>query len=445
MLRPCGRGLRWGGKLAKTKIMGKGKKKNGKPFWKKQTFIIPLTVTVIGIIFEEIFVSVIRNCISPSQTAVVRTPENSPEFVKSLIHAGIEIGQLRQIVEERERKIKELEEALKERNVSKEALARFEAGDYAEAEALFAKELKEGAEKTANAAYYLGNIKFTELRFDEALNYYQKANELEPGNSQYLTGLGSVYLIKGKYEEGIKHFKQALSIDRKVYGERHSDVAKDLNNLAVALDLFGDSNEAIKYYEQSLDINRKVYGEKHLFVARNLINIANAWRGQGNQSYAKELSEQARSILQELNMEKSPYMAGCLNDIGASYFFLGNYPKALEFYERALGIYSEVYGEKHPRIANTLDNIGVVWGHIDCKKAVKFHKQALSMHCDFYGDKHPDVVRDLSNLGLAFYCLKDYKKAKKYGLMAYEISVEILGENHPLTLQAKSNLDWLPK
>lgn len=420
--------------------MGKGKKKIEKPFWKKIAFITPVAVAVIAGFF-----GIIGHLISPSQTVVVRTTENSPEFVKSLIQAGIEIGHWRQIVEEQDIKIKELKEALKERNVSKEALARFESGDYAEAEALFAKELKEGVEKVANAAYYLGNIKYAELRFDEALNYYQKANELEPGNSHYLTGLGSVCLIKCKYEEAIEHLKQALSIDRKVYGEEHLFVARDLNNLAVAWDLFGDTNEAIKYYEQSLDINRKVYGEKHLSVARNLINIANAWRGQGNQSYAKELSEQARSILKELNMEKSPHMAGCLNDIGASYYYLGNYPKALEFYERALAIYSEVFGEKHPLIATTLDNIGVVWSHIDCKKAVEFHKQALSMHCDFYGNKHPDVVRDLINLGGAFYCLKDYKKAKKYGLMAYEISVEILGENHPLTLQAKSNLDLLPK
>src|SRR3989338_5573470 len=113
----------------KAKIMGKGKKKNGKSFWKKPSFITAVTLLVIGSVIELIF-GVIRDRISPSKhtepgsSVAVTYPEASPELLDRLERANIDRGKQAQIIEELKKKLKETEEALKERNVSEDALAR---------------------------------------------------------------------------------------------------------------------------------------------------------------------------------------------------------------------------------------------------------------------------------------------------------------------------------
>ncbi|HHT9138335.1 MAG TPA: hypothetical protein ACFYEK_13970, partial [Candidatus Wunengus sp. YC60] len=97
-----------------------------------------------------------------AQNVTVINHAVSPELMVALERANIERGKQTQIIEELQKKLKETEEALKERHVPEDALAKFKAGKYEEAETLFAKELKEGTEKAASANYYLGNIKLAQ-------------------------------------------------------------------------------------------------------------------------------------------------------------------------------------------------------------------------------------------------------------------------------------------
>ncbi|MGR3309145.1 MAG: tetratricopeptide repeat protein, partial [Candidatus Brocadiales bacterium] len=274
----------------------------------KTGLITPVIAAIIGGIFL-----LVNKLLSPS-----KDDDASPEYkhlaarAESLVEEKVKqaqtIEEKDQIIAEIKKKLEETEVALKERHAS-EALVRFKAGDYTEAEDLFAKELKEGAEKAANAAYYLGNIKLAQLKFDEALKYYQQAAELEPKNSRYLNELGKAYYTLGKYQEAIEHYEKALSINRDVHGEKHPEVATNLNNLGAAWQALGKYEMAIGYYEQALFIDKEIYGERH------------------------------------------PNVATDLNNLGAAWDSLGKYDKAIEYYEQALSIDKEVYGKRHPDVA----------------------------------------------------------------------------------------------
>ena len=45
-----------------------------------------------------------------------------------------------------------------------------------------------------------------------------------------------MWILQGKYEEAEPLYHKALAIDRKVYGNEHPAVARDLNNLAGLLE-----------------------------------------------------------------------------------------------------------------------------------------------------------------------------------------------------------------
>lgn len=387
--------------------------------WKKLAIIVPIIAAIITGVFLLVNTFILstkddsptvhqetKGDKSPAvigNNAKITYNEASPDLLDRLERANIEKGKQAQIIEELNKKLKETEVALKERGVSQDAIARFEAGDYTEADALFAKEFEEGAEKAANAAYYRGNIKFAQLRFDDALKYYQQAAELEPKNPLYLTWVGFIYNTLGKYKEAIKYYKQALSIDKEVYGERHPYVARDLNNLGDAWDSLGKYEKAIGYYGQALSIWREAYGEKH------------------------------------------PHMAASLNNLGGAWLALGKYEKAIGYYEQALSIVREAYGEKHPHVAASLNNLGAAWDSLGkYEKAIGYNEQALSIRQEVYKENHHDVANSLNNLGFALKALGKYEKAREYLSMAYKICVQTLGKNHPSTRTVKDNLDSLP-
>ena len=55
--------------------------------------------------------------------------------------------------------------------------------------------------------------------------------------------------------------------------------------------------EALEHYEKALDINRDVYGDGHSKVAINKNNIANIQRSRGNVAEAKKYYKEAIKVL----------------------------------------------------------------------------------------------------------------------------------------------------
>ena len=107
--------------------------------------------------------------------------------------------------------------------------------------------------------YNLGN-------YDEAIKYYDKALSIDPNNIQALYSKGLAIYNWDKYE-AIKYYDKALSIDP---NNTHALYSKGL-----ALDSLGDRDEAIKYYDKALFIdpnNDDILLQKHeaLFALKRM-------------------------------------------------------------------------------------------------------------------------------------------------------------------------------
>ncbi len=183
-------------------------------------------------------------------------------------------------------------------------------------------------EALADGEYILSHI--SEIKRDEKF-------------SKFMFEFGWIYSDMGKAEQAISYYEQALSIDKEVYGERHPNVATDLNNIGSAWYALGCYKKAISYFEQALSIDKEGCGERHLNVARDLNNIGEALRILGDAEKAIEYYEQALSIDKEVYGEKYPDVAAMLNNIGLACYALGCYKKAISYYEQTLSIGKEVY------------------------------------------------------------------------------------------------------
>ncbi len=104
-------------------------------------------------------------------------------------------------LEEMAKQYQELESRLADRKdaISEKAREALNNGDLEEAEELLKESLaenlriaKERNEQAADDAYELANLAELQLRYQEALDYYQQAATLAPGNSLYLNEMGCI-------------------------------------------------------------------------------------------------------------------------------------------------------------------------------------------------------------------------------------------------------------
>ncbi|KAJ2653595.1 Hsp90 cochaperone [Coemansia sp. RSA 1250] len=116
------------------------------------------------------------------------------------------------------------------------------------------KEAKAKKEQ-ADEAKAKGNAAYKGRKFEEALEHYNTAIELNSADITYYNNKAAVYFEMGKYDECIETAEQAIEVGR----ENHVDykhIAKALGRIGTAYSKKEEYENAIKYYNRSLAEHR---------------------------------------------------------------------------------------------------------------------------------------------------------------------------------------------
>ena len=138
--------------------------------------------------------------------------------------------------------------------------------NFIEAEKYFERLLL--IEQSAENYYTLGNIQKRMKKFQNAINSFEKAIEINPNFSEAHNNLGNTKKLIHKKEEAIYHYKKAIGI-------KHDNIAA-LINLASILKENNSYEELITIYNKILQLNSKhvktIYnlGTAHLFLWNTL-------------------------------------------------------------------------------------------------------------------------------------------------------------------------------
>ena len=100
--------------------------------------------------------------------------------------------------------------------------------------------------QTASELYKMGQIAYNLGNPKEALGYFSKVLELEPGNKDALIKKGNVFGKLGKYADAILSYDEAL--------EKNPDDLLALVNKGLALHFMKQYDEAIRCYDNVLKI-----------------------------------------------------------------------------------------------------------------------------------------------------------------------------------------------
>ncbi len=168
----------------------------------------------------------------------------------------------------------------------------------------------EEAAEAFNQGVQLGRLR----RYDEAIEFYDKAISIKPDYVKAIFNKAVALQMLNRLEEAVQAYDQALAIN--------PNDAEAWSNKGIALRGMGRTEEAIECYDQALAINP---GDAGLWSNRGI-----ALRSIGRTEEAIESYNQALAI--------NPNDAGIWSNKGVALGSIGALEEALDCYERALAI-----------------------------------------------------------------------------------------------------------
>lgn len=219
--------------------------------------------------------------------------------------------------------------------------------------------------------YYKGLGLSNDGKHDEAIEYYNKAIELDPVNAgKSWEGLGRSYYQMGKLDEAIENYKKAIDLDPLDAADSWSQIGRIYSDLK-------NYEESVKAYANALELRPNDYYDL-IFIAYSL----------------EELHRYEDAIVMREKALTVPTDISDFEQLANDYIKIGEYQKAIDTYNRALVI--------DPRDAS-------MWGHIgetyemmgEYQKAIDIFNECQTKNlrsCSLYCVPSMQETEDFQNL-----------------------------------------------
>jgi CHAT domain-containing protein len=191
----------------------------------------------------------------------------------------------------------------------------------------------------------LAGLFIYQRRFSEAERLLQRALTIFSFNGIEDSGsIGNLAIClegMGRFRDAEPLLVRALSIDLKMYGAKHPEVAKATHNLASYYLRVGELNKADEMFVRALKATEDALGPKSLSVATILNNMAITRITAGENQSAEGLLLRSLKIRESLLGESHPELGQTLNLLALYYRDNGKYQSALKYARRGTQLYRE--------------------------------------------------------------------------------------------------------
>ena len=243
-----------------------------------------------------------------------------------------------------------------------------------------------------------GDLEGAAKHFLRAVDLLRRGPET-PQLAQGLVELGLTALMQGRYTEGEAHLREALEVQRRILGDRHSYLARTLRDLGLALSYQGRYLEAEPHFRESLGLLEERYGEDHSMVADLLQNLGGCYRSQGRIAEAEPLLRRALEILPQ----GDPQYFTVLNDLGLLLLSVDRADASVEAFRRVVESLRQD-SEDHPTLQISLGNLGLALhaaGQLD--EAEEALRESLARYRRAVDDSHSSLGLSCHNLSRTLF------------------------------------------
>jgi tetratricopeptide (TPR) repeat protein len=173
-----------------------------------------------------------------------------------------------------------------------------------------------------------------------------------------LTALGSVLFHEGKLIEGTKVLGEAVQIQSNAEVEQ-ADLVESLTYLADCHQHLGHNSMASSLHRRILGLDRRIYGDRHPQVAEDLSNLAEAAAGLGKYHEAEQYDRQALEIEQAWYGQNHVETGVVEIGLGKTLVLGGKYAEGTHVLQQALSTVEPTVGNTHPFVSAAVQWLGV--------------------------------------------------------------------------------------
>ena len=300
----------------------------------------------------------------------------------------------------------------------------------------------------------------TQTLFNEAIMCFQLALEIymempeiaQVEIARCYNNIGLTYLkniIKDKEfgDVAIECLSKALEIYLKTVGPMHTETAGTYNALGRLYWLKKDEGIAMKYFQKALDIKKRLFGEEHTDIAIIYESIGNVYLD------SKEKMEEGIDYMKKaLNIKKKVLgiehisVARTYVMIGNAYLEKNDEQEAMMYFKKALPII-EIVSDFVPELrAVVYHYVGADFYNTgDYNQAFEYWSKALSIRENLYGPKHIETASSYFYIGYAFLMKNNITQAMECWKKALNIREDILGPDHPGTKNVREIIDKIKR
>ena len=292
-----------------------------------------------------------------------------------------------------------------------------------------------------------GNLAEAETTFRESLALAKnlpgnKDSEVAPA----LYDLANVLDHQSKLPEAESLFREELMIERKLHGDQHPGVAHTLNNLGKVLWQQGKLAEAETLFRQVLAMSRKLMGNEHPLVATSLQNLGRVLADLGQWPEAETMLREALRMRRRLFGNDDPILDAPLNNLARVLLAEGEWQESEALNRELLALRRKQAGGQLSDVADTLEILSsALEGQGEqaeaettqreaeairskLAEAERLQRDALAMRRKLVGNEHPDVVGSLENLAVVLEDEGKFAEAESAYREALSILAKLPGE-----------------
>lgn len=290
---------------------------------------------------------------------------------------------------------------------------------------------------TADALYRLGQLRYRQLIYDEAIDYLSQALEIYDENERLDTNakagtqslMGTIMHDMGDFSVADSLLRNAVSIRRELNSP--TDLAISMNYLAMLLNDQGKFEEAEPIYKEVLDIQNRYLDPNDPAISYTTYSYAQMLWLMGDLEESELLFRKIVEADKRIFGEDHIEVALNLNMLGIVLMDQGRYDEAEESFQEALDIQYENFGENHPDYTATLGNLASLYFHTEnYEKSLSAARQVLSIDMELLDPDNPIVATGLTKLTAALIAVGNIKEAENHLSTAFEIFRSIYPENH---------------
>jgi tetratricopeptide (TPR) repeat protein len=236
------------------------------------------------------------------------------------------------------------------------------------------RELRGDREDVSVLYRRLGDICYARRELREAVGYYTRSIELDPGNVGAYYTRGTAYCGLNQFEKAIADYDRVIEID--------SDFAPALGNRGNAYSELNQFGKAISDYDKVIEIDPE---------------DALAYNNRGAIYF--DLNQVERAIKDyDRALEIDPEYALAYYNRGLAYSKLNQVEKAIKDYDKTIEI--------DPEYAQAYNNRGLAYFNLNqIERAIKDYDRAIEID--------PELPQAYYNRSLAYSILKEFEKAER--------------------------------